>query len=134
IVLVTGLTLLTIVLVIRGLLIHDVEEGANATIQQEIGEFTSFAQDGIDPATGAAFTDVTALLEVYLSRQHPALGEVLIGVPPSGAPVLHQDNTRLQTEAGERYHLAADADQLNQILDAEGSSGVLETEHGQVHW
>ncbi len=131
IVLTTGITLATVLLIMRSLLISDVQTAANAAIQQEAEEFTTFADVGVDPATGQPFTSLDGMLETYLERQHPDQGEVLIGV---GESVWHSDNARLRTVDGEPYLLGEDAGTLRRIIDAPGSGGVLDTEHGQLRW
>ncbi|GAA4430361.1 HAMP domain-containing sensor histidine kinase [Georgenia halophila] len=132
IVLTTGFTLLVLILVMRSLLINDVETAANVAIEQEADEFRTFAREGVDPRTGEPFESVAELLELYLSRQHPDQGEVLIGV--GGDEILVSDNSRLTTESGEEYHLASDTATLDRILDSPDSGGVLTGEQGQLRW
>jgi signal transduction histidine kinase len=132
ILLTTGLTLLALLLTMRSLLTNDVERAANQAVTQEIDEFITFTQQGVDPRTGEPFSDLAALFEVYLSRQHPDRGEALIGI--AGERVLHSDNIGPRLPDGDRYLLAGDRKTLDRMLDTGAASGVLDTAQGQVRW
>lgn len=132
ILLTTGLTLVALLLTLRSLMHHDVEHAANTAISQETEEFASFTREGKDPRTGKAFTSLTSLFEVYLSRQHPNEGEAIIGV--SGGRVHFQDNSRAVTEDGSPYELPRDRELLRQIQDSPASGGVVATPAGDVRW
>ena len=75
--------LATTALTAAGLLVHTLESAriervVNEQIDQEIAEFRQL-RDGIDPETGVEFTDVTALIDLFLRRNVPDEDEMLIG-------------------------------------------------------
>ena len=57
-----AVSLLAIVLTTRTALLGTVPEKANEDVVQELEEFRSFAQDGIDPQTSEPFASHTRLL------------------------------------------------------------------------
>jgi signal transduction histidine kinase len=75
------------VLVIRQILIVRLEDRIDSQLTQEVQEFRRLAREGVDPTTGRPFRrDVERLFQVFLSRNVPAEGEELIGIPRRGAP------------------------------------------------
>ncbi len=55
-----------------------IDSRIDEAIGQEIDEFTAFAQEGVDPATGRGFDSVDRLLETALERNVPAEHEALL--------------------------------------------------------
>src|SRR5699024_5521131 len=53
---------------------------ANEDVVQELEEFRSLAQNGVDPETSQPFASNTRLLKVFLSRQIPTRDEALVGL------------------------------------------------------
>lgn len=75
-----AISLLAIVLTTRTVLLGAVPEKANEDVIQELEEFRSLAQDGVDPETSQPFASNTRLLQVFLSRQIPTRDEALVGI------------------------------------------------------
>lgn len=77
-----------------------VDARIDENIAQEVEEFREFAVDGIDPATGTAFTTVDRFLEVVLQRNVPDRDEGLLALvdgevawePASGVSVRLEDD------------------------------------------
>ena len=123
----TTLLLLVVVLVTaRNLLMRDVDVRANADIEQEADEFRRFAAEGVDPTTTAPFESVERLLEVYLARQSPAAGEVMLG--------LVADRVVTQPDGIVPDSLTRDPEVLPSLRTASDTAGVLNTEAGEVRW
>jgi len=60
-----AISLLAIVVTTRTVLLGAVPEKANEDVVQELEEFRSLAQDGVDPETSQPFASNTRLLQVY---------------------------------------------------------------------
>lgn len=120
-----GVTLAALVLTTRTILLAGISEDANADVRQEIEEFTTFARDGTDPATAAAFESDSRLLEVYLSRQIPGRDEAIIGLV-DGQIMQITHPPRPLSISDEVVRAAHASDQ---------PSGVVEDPtHGSIHW
>ncbi|MER6927438.1 ATP-binding protein [Kocuria palustris] len=128
IVLTTAIALLAVVVTMRSLLQGQVDQAADAGIVQEVEEFRTFVDEGVDPRTAQPFTSEAELMERYLSRQTPATHEAFIAV--ADGDVSYLDNAA--DDAGEL--LAADAAELDSLLADPSASGVRDTEHGSVRW
>lgn len=128
IVLTTALSLLAVMVTLRSVLLTQVSTQANHDIVQEVDEFSTFASEGVDPATAAPFTSATAMMERYLARQTPATGETLIAVTPTAA--FFSDNAA--ADAGEI--LAGDRERLQEILAHPQNSGITSTPQGELRW
>ncbi|MDO4230790.1 MAG: HAMP domain-containing sensor histidine kinase [Lautropia sp.] len=128
IMLTTVMVMLLIILTARAIFQNDVLYRANGAILQEVQEFRTFAEQAIDSKTHKPFTSLSALMERYMERQTPDLGEAFISVTSS--EVLVVDNAK--NDAGER--LAGDRNRLNELLDDKENSGVLKTGDGQLYW
>lgn len=128
IMLTTGLVMLMIILTARSIFQTQVLYDAHGAIVQEIHEFRTFAGQAIDNKTRKPFTSLTALMERYLERQTPDVGEAFIAVTADS--VILVDNAR--NDAGER--LAADRDRLNALLNDGKNSGIVQTVDGELHW
>ncbi|WP_230593940.1 sensor histidine kinase [Rhodococcoides fascians] len=123
----TTLLLLVVVLVTaRNLLLRDVDVRANDDIVQEADEFRTFAAEGVDPTTTRPFVSVERLLEVYLARQSPSLGEVMIGVV--GNDVVGQPRGDVPDA------LMQDPGLVRSSIDSAQPAGVVETVSGQMRW
>lgn len=55
------------------------EQNTREEVAQEIEEFRTLQQRGIDPSTGEAFTDIETLLATFLRRNVPDEDELLVG-------------------------------------------------------
>lgn len=64
-----------------------VENEVADQVEQELDEFATLQREGRDPATTQPFTDVTRLIELFLSRNVPDEDELLVGYW-DGAPQL----------------------------------------------
>lgn len=128
IVLTTAIALLAVVVTMRSLLQGQVDQAADAGIVQEVEEFRTFVDEGVDPRTAQPFASEAELMERYLSRQTPATHEAFIAV--ADGDVSYLDNAA--DDAGEL--LAADSAELDSLLADPSTSGVRDTEHGTVRW
>lgn len=128
IVLTTAIALLAVVVTMRSLLQGQVDQAADAGIVQEVEEFRTFVDEGVDPRTAQPFASEAELMERYLSRQTPATHEAFIAV--ADGDVSYLDNAA--DDAGEL--LAADTAELDSLLADPSASGVRDTEHGSVRW
>jgi two-component system, OmpR family, sensor kinase len=63
---------------VRELLFSQLEERVQESLQQEVAELDQLLTVGNDPETGEPFTDVRALIDVYLERNVPSQEEALI--------------------------------------------------------
>lgn len=128
IVLATSLGLLAVGLTIRSALLTDVARSANSDVEQEVDEFRTFADRGLDPGTGAPFADAERLLTLHLERQFVDESEVLIGfVAGAAQPVVTQAVTQDSS-------LAADADLVRRIVDGAPTAGTATTADGDFRW
>lgn len=127
----TLLVLLAVVLTVRSALLTDVERASNESVQQEVDEFRTFASEGRDPETGEAFDSAGRLLELYLQRQFPSRGEVLIGydatAPEGTSPLIVQD-------LNDRYGLIGDEDLVTELVESDVASGVAEVGGKTFRW
>jgi two-component system OmpR family sensor kinase len=64
---------------VRELLFSQLEERVQESLQQEVSELDQLLTVGNDPETGEPFTNVRALIDVYLQRNVPSQEEALIG-------------------------------------------------------
>lgn len=128
IVLTTAIALLAVVVTMRSLLQGQVDQAADAGIVQEVEEFRTFVDEGVDPRTAQPFASEAELMQRYLARQTPATHEAFIAV--SDGDVSFLDNAA--DDAGEL--LAADPAQLDSLVEDPSTSGLRDTEHGTVRW
>ncbi|GAA2450812.1 HAMP domain-containing sensor histidine kinase [Actinomadura vinacea] len=113
-------------LVVRAVLIAEVEGDGNQLLEQEAREFQRFARVGRDPDTGRPFADAGRLLFTHLSRQHADDDEILLGVMSDGR-ILRQDREG-------PYNLPDDAAVMRRILAAPGPSGRTGSPAGEIRW
>ncbi|EOM74587.1 two component system sensor kinase [Rhodococcus rhodnii LMG 5362] len=124
-IMVTTLALLSVVLVTAGtLLLRDVETRANSDLAQEADEFRTFAAEGVDPATTRPFTSIARLLDVYLLRQSPADGEVMVGV--ADGAVLDTVRGQFPAEVGPSF--------FTTLLATPETAGIVDTPAGELRW
>jgi two-component system, OmpR family, sensor kinase len=132
IMLTAALGLLTVVLTVRSALLSDVERAANAAVAQEVDEFRTFADRGRDPDTGAPFTSPDRLLALYLERQYPGTGEVLVGYDRS-APARGRSPLLVQA-VRDPFGLIAEPGLVQRLVDDPESSGTATTEKSEFRW
>lgn len=129
-VLVLFVSLLSVVIVVRESLHLSVTERANADVTQEIEEFRTFTQEGVDPETSKPFTSAERLLTVYLSRQRPGDGEVIVGyVGQEGVVTTSYGSGAPEVE---EYDLTRDPTVVQKAEHA--TSGTLDTPAGEMRW
>ncbi len=131
ILLTTALTLLAVMLTMRSLLLNGATHAAHQDLAQELEEFRAFAKEGKDPTTAKPFTSIEKMLEIYLSRQSAANGEVILGAV--GQRVMYTPTGALGT-ADAMHQLPHDAALLDRIRQDPAASGVAHTSAGEMHW
>ncbi|WP_290217124.1 hypothetical protein [Corynebacterium atrinae] len=120
-----AITLIALILTTRTVLQSGVAESANEDVAQEIEEFFTFTNEGLDPETAAPFDSPDRLLQVFLSRQIPHPDEALVGVV---------DGQLMQTDLGPRPLLAGEP-LVEAATSSPQTSGVFQDEQrGAVHW
>lgn len=119
-----------VVITVRGVLLTSVATRANHDIIQEIDEFRSFAESGLDPGTAQEFSSTARILEVYLTRQHPGSNELLVGFIQDYGSVLEQRGALAPTL--EAYDPLQDTELMEEV--AEGHSGVHNSTSGEIRW
>lgn len=119
-----------VVITVRGVLLTSVATRANQDVVQEIDEFQSFSQAGVDPETARPFVSTARMLEVYLSRQHPGSTEILVGFIENRGLVLEQRGA--QAPAIEAYDPLVDQELMDAV--AGNDSGVHQNPAGEIRW
>lgn len=132
ILLTTVVALVAVVVTARDLLLTEVDHDANADIAQEVDEFRTFVAEGVDPHTAQPFSSVERMLDVYLARQYPSEGEILLGMVDGR--VLRSDRPTETGAPGLPYDLAGDTALLGRIVDSPENSGVENVANGQMRW
>ena len=129
--LVVVVTLASVIVIIRAVMLGQVSTSANAAVEQEIEEFRHFAAEGTDPETALPFTSAARLVEVYLSRQIPDTRESHLGL--IDGRLIQMDTT---TFSGDHPSpLRADEPLVHEVLDSPAPSGVVsDPERGTTHW
>ena len=131
ILLTTALTLLAVLLTMKSLLLNGARVQAHQDINQELQEFRAFAAEGVDPTTTDPFTSIERMLEVFLSRQSAAHGEVIVG--SVGQRILYTPTGAAGSSAS--GHLLPEDDALlDSIRGGEAASGIAETSAGEMQW
>lgn len=105
-----------------------ISHSANADVAQEIEEFTTFAQTGVDPVTGKGFTSADALLEEFMTRQRLGPGETLLGQVGDTTYSLHGPRT------GELSSYEPLDDEQLLAATEESPNGVYQRPRGEVRW
>lgn len=136
-----AIVLIALVLTTRTLLLTGVEKMANEAVSQEISEFNTFLDQGIDPNTAEPFTSSARLFQVYLSRQIPGNDEAFVAVVGGKAMQINRDFSLPGSESATRVPGASGATNwlsnqtVQEIVDSEVNSGIYETPQGdEVHW
>lgn len=119
-----------VVVVVRSLLLGQVSDAANRDVSQELQEFASFVEKGVDPATGKPFQGSERLMQVYLSRQQAGSYEIMLGWLGEGDKAFEVRGH--QTPSHAEYDLAEDQELMRQITTR--SSGVHQTPAGELRW
>ncbi|MEL4504469.1 HAMP domain-containing sensor histidine kinase [Luteococcus sp. H138] len=125
-----ALALAIVVIVVRSVLLGQVAELANRDVSQELQEFTSFVEEGVDPETGKPFASTQRLFQVYLSRQQAGSHELMVGWLGTGATSLEVRGP--QAPSPDEYDLARDPELIAEL--ARTSSGVHQTPMGELRW
>ena len=131
ILLTTALTLLAVMLTMRSLLLNGTQTQAHQDITQELQEFRAFAAEGVDPTTAKPFTSIEKMLEIFLSRQSAAQGEVIVGTV--GQRILYTPTGALSSQAN-GHDLPRDQALMDSIRTGDASSGIAHTSEGEMHW
>ncbi|MBA4084693.1 MAG: two-component sensor histidine kinase [Kytococcus sp.] len=123
-------SLLSVIIVVRESLHRSVTDAANADVSQEIEEFRTFTEEGVDPETSKPFTSAERLLTVYLTRQRPGAGEAIVGyVGQSGVVTTSYGPGAPDPQ---EYDLTRDT---SLVRDAERrTSGTTDTPAGEMRW
>ncbi|WP_309648991.1 ATP-binding protein [Nocardioides sp.] len=126
IMLATALGLLAVVITLRSAALAEIEREANADVAQEIDEFRTFASEGRDPDTGAAFTDAVRMLTLHLQREFPGSDEVLLGwdAAREGRKAL------VVQDVADPVGLTVEPDLVAELVRADQTSGIATTTAG----
>ncbi len=116
----------------RSILLRDVEQRIDELLAQEAGEFTNLQAHGVDPQTGAPFTEPSRLLKVFLERQNADLDEELIGLVGRSGRAPSQ--LFQQREIPVPLPLHEDGDARRRIFESPASMGTLERAAGEIRW
>lgn len=126
-ILLTMFVLLVVVfVVVRNVLLRDVDVRANNDVAQETAEFRRFSAEGVDPATSRPFETVRRMLEIHLARQSALQGEVMAG---------YADGTIIEMP-GIGWPGSSDSQRrvLEDIAAGSATSGVTQTPRGELRW
>lgn len=124
-----AVVLVAVAVMTYSLLNQRVDQSVDAALNQEIQEFVGVARGGVDRATGQPFANVEQLLFNHVQRQFPDDDEVILAVvtTPAGQQVLRQPRRG-------PFPLSEHPELVNQILDAPGAQGTIQTEAGELRW
>ena len=131
ILLTTALTLLAVLLTMKSLLLNGAQAQAHQDIRQELQEFRAFAAEGVDPTTADPFTSIERMLEIFLSRQSAAQGEVILG--SVGQRILYTP-TGAAGPSATGHRLPDDETLLDSIRSGDAASGIAQTSAGEMQW
>ncbi len=124
-------TMTSVIIVTRSVLLAQVTATANAAVEQEIEEFRRFAEEGADPATAEPFDSAARLIEVYLSRQIPDDNEIIIGLIDD--QLIQMDLSGISGAHPEP--LSGTEPLVQEIITSSAASGVLtDPDRGPAHW
>ncbi|WP_427384079.1 sensor histidine kinase [Janibacter sp. G56] len=121
--------LLAVVLLTNRVLRADAAAQANDAVTQEIEEFRQFAREGVDPDTAKPFTSTERIFEVYLRRQRPDAGEIIVGRLADGETLSVKG---AMPGALNDYEVLSDRRVGRAIMS--GTSGVAQTPVGDLRW
>lgn len=122
----TVVTLLAVGLIGRSIFLADIEQSANADVEQEAHEFHRFLDQ-----SASDFTSAEDLLTDYLGRQSVQAGEIIVGAvdgkPAALANGLVEGETTFGFPEGEALAL--------RLLDSDAKSGTVSaSEAGPLRW
>ncbi|GAA3981671.1 HAMP domain-containing sensor histidine kinase [Thermobifida alba] len=110
-----------------------VSERVDQALDQEMAEFEEFAAAGVDPRTGAGFTDLDNLFRVHLGRQYPDRNEIIFGhvdeVPDATVPT-----GRVRQGQEPLFDVSADPATLGAVLASPSGRGTVDTPEGELRW
>ncbi|MDO4784860.1 MAG: HAMP domain-containing sensor histidine kinase [Propionibacteriaceae bacterium] len=124
----TALALCGVFVTVTSTLSAGVARDANADVTQDLVEFTHFAAEATDPNTGQGFETFERLSEVFLRRQSPRIGQVLIAQDSGGRSIAQRVGRRVDPTFD-----SADAPALLAAV-TKANSGILDTVHGELRW
>ncbi|AGF73250.1 sensor histidine kinase [Corynebacterium halotolerans] len=124
-------TLASVIVITRSVLLSQVTNTANAAVEQEIEEFRRFAQEGTDPATAQPFGSAARLIEVYLARQIPDDNEAIFGLVDD--QLIQMDLSGIGGTHPEP--LSSTEPLVREIATSAATAGVVtDDERGPAHW
>ena len=126
----TALVLVAMVVTVSSALQARAAREANTDVTQELAEFQQFAAEGVNPETAAPFTAVEPMLDVFLRRQQPGQGEILLGVVQGADTVMTVRGPRTPDRA--THDLPNDEEVMAQMADE--TSGIAQTPAGELRW
>ncbi|GAB3293669.1 sensor histidine kinase [Epidermidibacterium keratini] len=126
----TALVLAAMVVTVSSALEARAARDANTDVTQELAEFQQFAAEGVNPETAAPFTAVEPMLDVFLRRQQPGQGEILLGVVEGADTVSTVRGPRTPDRA--THDLPNDEEVMAQM--AADTSGIAQTPAGELRW
>lgn len=103
-----------------------IETAMKEQIEQEVEEFRTLQAEGVDPRTGREFTDVAALVRLFIERNVPDDDETIYG---------YWDGRLRAGSLGSPHPAFAGSPLLAAVIDrraAAGGSERVETRHGEV--
>lgn len=125
----TAVGLLAVVITVNSAMQASVGRQANDDILQELDEFEQFTAEGVNPETAQPFSAVEPLIDVFLRRQRPGMGELALGMV-DGKVIDRISGAQVPTPS--EYDLTGDDDAMKAF--AEDASGVLDTPAGELRW
>ncbi|MDN3295482.1 ATP-binding protein [Streptomyces ficellus] len=130
--LVMAVALAAVAMTTRSILLRDVDHRISQLLTQETREFANFVDQGVDPDTGARFTEPRRLLQVFLQRQYSDPDEELLGLTRGTGPA--PDVLRQPRDIAEGVALHRDRDTLARIFSSGERSGTIDRPQGEVRW
>ncbi|MGQ0778627.1 MAG: ATP-binding protein [Pseudonocardiales bacterium] len=129
-ILLMAVVLLSVTVVTRNLLLHQVEATAKTALEQEALEFVGVANFGENSATGARFRNAEELLHNHVKLQYPDHQEVIVAAVRDGTrlKVWHQQPDDAPLQLHERRDI------LDLILASSDPSGAVATDAGELRW
>ncbi len=104
-----------------------IDAGVSEQIDQEIDEFRVFEREGVDPETGAGFTDAIRLVTVFLERNVPDDDEMLVAYQGD------QPRSRTPNRYGESFLDDAQYQRaVSSLLAAGGTHEIDDAAYGEV--
>lgn len=137
--LVLAFSMTVVIITVRSAMIAEGDNTANGSISREVNEVVGFVEIGRDPETAAPFTDLDRFFQIYLARQNPEPGEVMISVTAGDLRTAKQVNGPLNTvpdleDAGlNALEAGGDVSLLQQMLTGP-TTGVIDTPVGSVRY